>query len=72
VVQINFFRWCIANDVLTYAIKHKAEIDSDMLASARTRETRMQAKLAAARASTGDSRGARVRPFFKKTIFFQG
>jgi hypothetical protein len=61
--QINFFRWCIANDVLTYAIKHKAEIDSDMLASARTRETRVQAKSAAAQArgaSTGDARGARV------------
>jgi hypothetical protein len=48
--QINFFRWCITNDVLAYARQHKDEIDSDMVASAKSREMRVKAKSVAARA----------------------
>jgi hypothetical protein len=38
--QINFFRWCITNDVLAYARQHKDDIDSDMVASAKSRDAR--------------------------------
>jgi hypothetical protein len=57
--QINFFRWCITNDVLAYARQHKDEIDSDMVASAKSREMRVKAKSVACRA-----RGATSSPRF--------
>ena len=36
--QLNFFRWAISNDILSFAMAHREEIECDMVRSARDKE----------------------------------
>jgi hypothetical protein len=61
--QLNFFRWAISNDILSFATAHRKEIEQDMIISAREKDHRTRSKggVAAVPAETTCIRVARCR-----------
>lgn len=42
--QLNFFRWAISNDLLSFAMAHRKEIEQDMIVSAKEKDHRTRSK----------------------------